>query len=72
MARNTNVARGVGGGTFAPKKLGATKAAKFALVEGLELDEKSKAASSLAKSRGLTGDAYRASVAGQFLSQRKK
>ncbi len=72
MAKNTPVARKVQTGTFAPSALGSGKARKFALIEGLELDAKSKAASALAQSRGLKGDAFRASVAGQLLNKPNK
>ncbi len=72
MAKNITTARTISSGKFAPRAVGAAKANKFALVEGVELNAKSKAVSTLAKSRGLKGDDYRASVAGQVLSQRKK
>lgn len=72
MAKNTTVARSISSGKFVPRAVGAAKAAKFALVEGVKLNAKSKAASALAQSRGLKGDDYRASVAGQILPQRKK
>lgn len=72
MVGKTKVARFSRNGIFAPGKVGAGKASKFALVEGLSLDAKSKAASVLAHSNGLKGDAYRASVAGHLLSKRNK
>lgn len=72
MTKNPTAVRKVMSGKFAPATVGASKAAKFASVEGIALSAKSKAASMLAQSRGLKGDDYRASVAAQVLSQRKK
>lgn len=72
MAKSTTIARSISSGRYAPRAVGQAKATKFALVEGLSLEAKSLAASALAQSEGLKGDAYRASLAAQVLSQRKK
>jgi hypothetical protein len=53
-------------GQFAPAKIGASKAAKFALVEGVALNAKSKAASAPAQWSGLKGDDYREAISEQF------
>ncbi|GEM_PF-995923 len=72
MAKCSNIARESKSGRFIPSKIGASKATKFALVEGVRLNEKSLAASALTLSSGMKGDAYREAITGQFLAKRAK
>ncbi|MCA0271131.1 MAG: hypothetical protein LCH69_03585 [Proteobacteria bacterium] len=72
MAKNTNIVREAKNGRFTPSKVGASKAAKFALVEGVSLSAKSRSASALTQSKGLTGDAYRDAITSQFKAKHTK
>lgn len=72
MSKNSQIAREPKSGRFVPAKVGASKAAKFALVEGVRLNEKSLAASALTQSLGKKGDAYREAITGQFRDKRAK
>jgi hypothetical protein len=72
MAKNSENSRKTGDRGVASKVLGASKARKFGLVEGVKLNARSKAASALTQSRGLKGDAYREEITGIFRDKRSK
>lgn len=57
-------------GRLCPKALGKSKASKFALVEGLSLNQRSATFAARMERRGLKGDALRAAIVSEFSGKR--
>jgi len=66
MGKTVKSARSATTGKFVTQPIGARKAAKFAAVEGVEVNAASREISRKALSGGLRGDAYRAEIAKAF------
>ena len=56
-------------GQFVAKRLGRGKAKKFALVEGMSLNQRSAGTISRLEQRGLKGDALRSAITGSFATK---
>jgi len=61
---------GSASGRLFSKALGKSKASKFALVEGLSLNQQSATFAARMERRGLKGDALRAAIASEFSTER--
>lgn len=72
MAKNTLIGRDSRSGQFVSKALGKSKASKFALVEGMTLNEGSKRALEKFESSGRKGASLREAISGSFSQKRKR
>ncbi|CUH52695.1 hypothetical protein SAMN04488037_11927 [Shimia marina] len=70
MRKSATITRSSSTGRFVSKTVGKGKAAKFALVEGMSLNERSATLMARMERRGLKGDAMRSAIAGSFTAKR--
>jgi len=66
MMKPTKAARATATGKVVTQPIGGKKAAKFAQVEGLQMNAASKALSQKLAASGLKGDAYRSEIVKAF------
>ncbi len=66
MTKATKPGRSASTGKFVTQPIGGKKAAKFAQVEGLQMNAASKALSRKLSASGLKGDAYRSEIVKAF------
>ncbi|WP_037377523.1 hypothetical protein [Sinorhizobium americanum] len=66
MTKATETTRSAVTGKFVTQPIGGKKAAKFAQVEGFEMNAASKALSKKLAASGLKGEAYRSEIVKAF------
>ena len=71
MKKSDSVQRSSSTGRFVSMTVGKDKAAKFAQVEGMSLNKRSKTLMARMEQRGLKGDAMRSAIADSFATKRR-